>query len=396
MRAQLLGLEPARTEFRLRGAAIQALRGAAARQAAEDLAQYARLGGLTLLARGSPWARSPVVSAEEVRRADEAVDEVRRHALPGTRALLERASGETGLPEPQALAGWAELIDVWMEVGTILSAMTPAIYEFDLQTTCEALAPAGRGGAGRLWAALTSARYRAARANLRTALLRGRTLGDRELYSCAVAARDSARKWEIHGGRGIPCAPRAVTECQASYKHLLAQLAQLEAWAGAGQPAMAWMRTGDCEGMLNRLDADRATLARLPELHRLRSSLQSAGLGEFVAEMGARQASDDFAVPAFWYAWLASIHGHLSLTDLWVGSFAAEAHQKAVREFSDGDRRHVETTSARVRRAYAENAIRARDQFKDQAALVQHQAGLKRRHLPSVTSSATPQTSCWR
>ena len=46
-----------------------------------------------------------------------------------------------------------------------LSAMTPAIYEFDLQATCEALAPAGRGGFGRLWAALTSARYRAARAN---------------------------------------------------------------------------------------------------------------------------------------------------------------------------------------------------------------------------------------
>ena len=98
--------------------------------------------------------------------------------------------------------------------------------------------------------------------------------------------------------------------------------------------------------------------------------------------MAARQASEEFAVRAFWYAWLRSILDHLSLTDLSVGSFSAEAQQKAVREFSDGDRHHIETTSARVRRAYAENAIRARDQFKDQAALVQHQAGLKRRHLP--------------
>ena len=98
--------------------------------------------------------------------------------------------------------------------------------------------------------------------------------------------------------------------------------------------------------------------------------------------MAARQASEDFAVRAFWYAWLRSILDHLSLTDLSVGSFSAEAHQKTVREFSDGDRRHIETTSARVRRAYAENAVRARDQFKDQAALVQHQARLKRRHLP--------------
>ena len=50
--------------------------------------------------------------------------------------------------------------------------------------------------------------------------------------------------------------------------------------------------------------------------------------------MAARQASEDFAVRAFWYAWLRSILDHLSLTDLPVGSFAAEAHDKAVREFT--------------------------------------------------------------
>jgi hypothetical protein len=43
MRAQLLGLEAACTEFRFRGATIETLGQAAARQAAEDLADYARL-----------------------------------------------------------------------------------------------------------------------------------------------------------------------------------------------------------------------------------------------------------------------------------------------------------------------------------------------------------------
>ena len=380
MRAGLLGLETARTEFRLRGAALDGLGGAAARQAAEDLAQYARLGGLTLVSRGSPWARSPIVSAEEARRADEVLDEVRRHALPGTLAMLGRAGSETGLPEPQTLAGWADLIDAWAKAAEALSAMTPAVYEIDLQAACEALAPAGRGSAGRLWAALTSGRYRAARAQLRAALPPGRKLGDRDLYSRAVAARDSARTWAGLGGRGIPRAPHTTAECQASYGHLLGQLAQLEAWSG--QAGLAQMQAGDAEQILNRLDADRGTLARLPELRRLRASLQSAGLGEFLAGMAARQASEDFAVRAFWHAWLSSILDHLELTDLPLGSFTADAQDKTVWEFRGGDRRHIETTSARVRRAYAENAVRARDQFKDQAALVQHQAGLKRRHLP--------------
>ena len=177
----------------------------------------------------------------------------------------------------------------------------------------------------------------------------------------------------------MPRAPLA--ECQASYEHLLGQLAQLEAWSA--QPGLAEMPAEDCRA--RSWTGSTPTGEPWPGSPSCTGSAPrctSAGLGEFVAGMAARQASEDFAVRAFWYAWLRSILDHLSLTDLSVGSFSAEAQQKAVREFSDGDRRHIETTSARVRRAYAENAVRARDQFKDQAALVQHQAGLKRRHLP--------------
>jgi very-short-patch-repair endonuclease len=380
LRAQLLSLEPARTEFRFRGAAIEALGAAAARQAAEDLSDYADLGGLTLSASGSPWVNSPIVSADEVRQADDALDELRRHALPRTHAMLERAGADTRLPGPWALSGWAQLIDVWLAADKTLSMMTPGIYELDLKAICEALAPAAGGAFGRLWAVATSGRYRAARAGLRAAVLDGRKIGDRELYSSAEAARDSARNWANLGGMGTPSVPGNLADCQASYKHLLELLARLETWTG--QPDMSQGRIADCELTLNRLQADRETLAKLPELHRLRASLQAAGLGEFVAEMAARQASGGFAVRSFWYAWLGSILDHLSLTDRWVGGFDADAHQNVVREYGGGDRHHIETTAARVRRAYGENAVRARDEFKDQAALVQHQATLKRRHLP--------------
>jgi very-short-patch-repair endonuclease len=380
MRARLLGLHPAETEFRFRGVVLEGLGGAAARQAADDLEQYARLGGLTLVARDSPWARSPIVSAEEARQADQVLDEVRRHTLPAAVAMLGRASRETGLPEPRTLAGWAELIGAWATAGQVMSAMTPAVYDVDLPAACMALGAAGRGGAARLWAALTSSQYRAARAQLRAVALPGRKLADRDLYSGAVAARDGAGTWASLGGRGKPSAPQALAECQASYEHLLGQLAQLEAWTG--QPGLAQMSAIECEQVLRRLDADRGTLVRLPELRRLRTSLQSAGLGEFLAGMAARQASEDFAVRAFWHAWLSSVLDHLMLTDPAIGGFLAEAQDKAVREFSDGDRRHIQTTSARVRRSYGENAIRVRDQYRDQADLVQHQARLKRRHLP--------------
>jgi hypothetical protein len=139
------------------------------------------------------------------------------------RALLERASSETGMPQPQTLAGWAELIDAWVEISTTFSAMTPAVYELDLPAVCEAMAPAGRGGVGRLWAVLTSARYRATRAKLRSALLRGRKLGDHDLYSCVVAARDSAASGPPMAGEEsrVPRAPspnarRPTSTCSVS------------------------------------------------------------------------------------------------------------------------------------------------------------------------------------
>jgi very-short-patch-repair endonuclease len=380
VRAQLLGLEHAATSLRFHGQAIEKLTGAVARQAEEDLAEFSRLGGMTLAASGSLWRSSPIVSTDEVQRASETLDEVRRHALPNARAVLTRASQETGLPTPETLTGWAASIEAWERAAKIGSVMTPAIYELDLQATCEAFSAAGQGGMARILAVLTSSGYRAARARLRAAAAPGRKLADRELYSLAVLARDFAPRWAELGGQGSPSAPGALADCQASYQHLLACLAQLERWVGmTGFPNL---RYEDCELGVKQLHADRATLAKLPELHRLRNSLQAAGLGEFLAEMETRQASEGFAVATFRYAWYSSILDHLSLTDLAVGNFSGEAHQTVVEEFSAGDRRHIETTPARVRRAYAQAAVQARDEFKDQAALVQRQAALKRRHIP--------------
>jgi very-short-patch-repair endonuclease len=380
IRAELLGLGPVGTGFRFAGQVIEKLSGPAARQAEDDLAEYARLGGLTLAASGSPWAGSPVVSSEEARRADGALDEIRRHAFPNTRALLARASQETSLPGPGTLAASALPVTVWAQAESVSMVMTPAVYDLDLPALCEAFAAAGRGGLARAWAVLTSSGYRAARAKLRAVVAVDRKLDDRVLYSVAVDARDTALMWAELGGQRSPRAPRGLVECRASYQHLLDLVAQLEAWTG--KTGLAELRTGDFEQALEQLYADRATLAKLPQLHRLRTSLHAAGGGEFLTDMATRQVSEQFAVRSFRQAWLSSILDHLSLTDLPVGSFSAEMQQKAVEEFSAGDRRHIETTPARIRRAYAEAAVRARDDFKDQAALVQHQAALKRRHMP--------------
>jgi hypothetical protein len=142
------------------------------------------------------------------------------------------------------------------------------------------------------------------------------------------------------------------------------------------------MRTTQLHELLDALDADLATLVKLPELRRLEMSLTAAGLGELLNGLRARQASEESAVRKFRYAWLMSVLEHVSLADVVVGAFTAEKHEKAVEEFKQGDHYHIETVPARVRRKAAEAAVAALDEFKEQAALVQHQAALRRRHMP--------------
>ena len=62
---------------------------------------------------------------------------------------------------------------------------------------------------------------------------------------------------------------------------------------------------------MDRLLADRGTLVKLPELHRLGTSLLAAGLGDFLAEMRARR-SEPIRVESYHYAWLHSILDHLA------------------------------------------------------------------------------------
>jgi very-short-patch-repair endonuclease len=380
IRAGLIGLESASTDVRFRGSVLERLDETVIWQAEDDLGKYAQLGGLTVAGNGSPWASSPVVSTDQVQQAAGCLDEILHHALPNTLALATGAADETGIASPGTISGWVPLIDLWTRISATLTVFAPSVYGLDLQETCAALEPAGRGGFARIAAAITSGPYKAARANVRRTVTGGEKLADRRLYVLIGAARDEARQWVEVGGSESPRAPQRLKECAAAHRHLLDLLGQLQVWAG--QPRLPDMTTTDCEYLLRRLDADRVTLGKLPELHRLRTGLTAAGLGAFLGAMAASQASAEFAVRSLRYAWLRSILDHLSLADPAVESFSAEAHDATVEKFSNGDRAHIEATYARIRRVYAENAVIARDAFPGEAALVAHQAGLKRRHMP--------------
>jgi very-short-patch-repair endonuclease/DNA polymerase III delta prime subunit len=378
LRAQLLGLESFRSDVRFTGEVLARLDREATEILEEDLAQFARLGGFTLRGSGKPWANADIASAEEAEQANALVDELRRHRLPQTTDALERAADDTGLPPAGTIADWKPRLELWQEVAATLADCKPVIYEQDLDHLIARLAPAHAGGFAHMKALLLSGEYKEARAALR-ATMRAK-VPDAELLTRAETADTQRKRWAELGGSERPAAPdnlEGLETYQGELVRELTRLATLIHIEGLADRSRDELRT-----LLDELVADRGTLMTLPELHELRTSFLAAGLGEFLADMQARAVSEDAVLRTFRYVWLRSILDTLAVKDRLVEGFNPEKHEKAIEDFRNGDREHLETTPARIRRLCAEQAARTRDEHREQSEIVEHRARLKTRHKP--------------
>jgi very-short-patch-repair endonuclease len=380
VRAELMGLESATTTCRLRGRDIDEFGRQDAHQAGEHLAEFTQLGSLSMVAEDRPWCHSPVASGEEVQAARKLVDDVRRLSLPRALELLQRANTESGLESPESLAAWVSRLELWTNIAAALAVFKPTIFETDLSPICQALVPATKGHFSRLKASLASATYREARQKLRSSQLPGRKFVLPELYAAVNAARVSQLGMAALATSTAPVAPAGLTECRSSLEQLVQELEQLQKSAGRGE--LLTMPLGDLTSVLDDLIADRATLFRLPKIHQLEAALVEEGLKEFLDEMKSRRASEEVATKSWRYMWLSSILDRVDLSDTVLGTFVGNKHDGVVTHFRQGDQRHIEQTSTRIRRIWAESSVRTREEFKDQAALVTRQIGLKRRHMP--------------
>lgn len=379
-RSQLIGLRDADNELRFRGEVLERLDADVKRQVEEDLGEYARLSGMTLALSDSPWARSPIVSSDEVQRAHAGIDDLHRHVLPTTLASLLRASEATGLPAARTLVEWSPRLDLWTDVESTRKLFEPALFQQDLEHLCAQLAPAANGGLARMKASLFSADYKMAREQVRTLKVEQAKASDDELLGACESAREQLARWRELGGAGIPSAPDDPAAAEATHQHLLEQVSHVERWTG--HEALAERSATELESLLTQLLMDQVTLVKLPALHELESSFAAVDLDEFLGDMRDRQASEEFAIRGFRFSWYRSILDHISLSDTVIGGFAPEKHEKAIEDFKAGDREHIETTAARIRRLAAEHGVRVRDEQRDQEEIVKRQAALKRRHLP--------------
>jgi very-short-patch-repair endonuclease len=214
-----------------------------------------------------------------------------------------------------------------------------------------------------------------------------------------TAAHKRAEQWDkVAAGDSKPSTPEDLDGLRAAYAQVTDQLSPLAARIGVEA-----IGGGEDEivALLDRLRSDTRTLSLLPELHRLRTSLETLGLGELLADLETRRLTVEQSLQALRHAWLWSIIDHVRLTDTHIGTFSGEQHSRTQAEFQASDRHHIETTAQRVRRAAAERAVAIEEEQGQQGMLIRDQAARKRGHLairqlfagaPEMLTALKP---CW-
>ncbi|MEZ4503639.1 MAG: AAA domain-containing protein [Dehalococcoidia bacterium] len=383
--SRLLGIsDQARSEHRLRGKPLESLTPDSLARGEADAQRFVELGGSALLRGEGVWARTyaarRAANATQVERIQEVLHDLYQDRLPRLIKVLEEVASESGLEVPATLHEATEIVRLLGDVDEVCRALTSDVFALDLPVVLRGMAPAMSFGPLRLAASVFNGEFRQARRALRDCA--GRTdLSDNELYRLTALAVDTRSRWDAISIADRPPAPvgqlaEAKEACDATTRALADLVDAAELQAGPGTPLVELGVT------LAALDRDRTVLARLPELHRSEDSVRALQIGPILDEAVGRDLSADLTAQAIEHVWLASILDRLHVERPALASFEPMAQDTAVDEFSRADRAHLEIAADRVRRAWAERVVDARNAFGEEAALVAKQASLRRRHLP--------------
>ena len=375
--------ESPKSSVRLRGKILEALTPEVAERAIEDIRRFVELGGSSIKTDGSEtWARTyaanRITSESRVLEALDVVGALCHNALPALLQAVRTYCSNWGLRKPSTLDDVRKLIRLSKAMNRTLRECHPSVFTLDLDETTAALAP-GANFLSRALATLFSGRYRQARSAIREHS--AQPVGDQVLLRFASNASRARDLWRTKSRDGLlPEAPLDYRSVEGEHKRTTELLRRHGDVTGS--PLDRKQQLDGIQAEVSRLERDRAMLMRLPELHRLEQVIRKLGLGSVLDEVGARGLSPEDAASTLEFVWLQSILDRNTVSHPSLAQFDGQAQAAAVVRFGHADRNHVKMGRQRVRRAWAESAVRSRDIFPDQAALVSKQASLKRRHAP--------------
>ncbi len=374
----------ARSSQRLRGETLTRCDAACFRQARADLETFIGLGGSTGADTSRPWgaafAAATITNPSAAQTALQAASTLQSHTLPDASARFDHMLAECGLRAPATIGAWVEVLQLLDRVSATLAQFQPQVLSLPLADLSAALAPLDHGVLARLGAKIGNGTFRQAKKAAMSVWI-GDKPTPHDLHAAIAHAADLQNTWaNVATDGGPPRLPADLAGIAGTFGQLAAEVDSLGAWTA--HPDVRGWTIPQLSAYLDALLADTQALYKLPELTRLRAALYAAGIWPLTVEIISRNLTIDQALACADFVWLSSILETVSVADARIGAFDGKAHARSVEEYQTADRVHIESAPIRVRRAVAEHATATRDAWPKESEVLEHQAHLKRGHLP--------------
>ena len=404
--ADLIGIaDELHTDFKFRGDLLESLTREVMDRATDEIRQLAGLGGFSLgKSSTDPWSGAfigqTVSSEQQVQDVTSALDDATQTELARVRDRVRSVSLDVGIVMPDGPTGVTQTINVLSKTRSLSSVLDLSVFDESISDLAEKLAPA-RGGFLKRFAAYVSNRdYRNARRTIASYIIEPGSGSATSQIDMLDRALDLQNIWEgvtTGGQRPVPSADldsliNEAQQLQTSLDLIISTTGDVTLGSDSFDATLV---------TLERLRETRDTLFRIPEMLRLEASLTGIGLGPFLDHLRDMGIRDVRSVQILMYVWLSSIVEHVTISERRLFGFSTESHDATVEEYRSLDKRHISSGAQRVKRAWAERAVAAREDHPDEASIVSHQARLRRGHMqtrdflhnaPNVLAALKP---CW-
>lgn len=384
------------TGFRFEQRTLENLTADVRLEVLEDLHEWAertrefRLGA-------TPWVGAVADTPEDVDLALEIVRDVAHKAAPELATELEVVIRETGIRTPQTVEDWSGALDCLSRVEALSAQVKKTIWDENVDRLSTHLDPGRRGLWARLWAQLSDADYRQAKARVRGCLIEGKANGEvaARIAGASVDIRDN---WRALGADRDPTLPSNLGDAHAGHKRLVDQLAAFGAYLSG---PLGGTTLQVLEASFLDLEKDSANLRQLPFIYEVEQRLIGHGLSVLLERLSKMPISSSEVQQAFDLSWLNSVRSLILDRDRVLQSFNSQLHDSWVEDYARADRDHLATTSQRVARSVAEAATTAANAHPDQQQLIRGEANKRTRHRPlrqlidSAPELLTTLRPCW-
>jgi very-short-patch-repair endonuclease len=364
--------------IRWRGSELDRLTSNVIEEAAALLSELEGFSGLFLRTDRSEWTGAKLTNGSVVQEATDAVRRLVDECWPMLQEAVSKVTADSKASMPGTLDELRSLLGLLNGINKSLESFEPAIFQQDLEAASAALRPSKK----RMSAILAwwfNGNYRRVRRKVGKLRRDGEKSGAK-LLEAVIMAEAQLRRWNALAPGQAPSVCEELAKCRSALDLTIANLETLASVLSRSD--LNRCPISELHALTRALAADTTTPYRLPRLIQVEERLYELGLSNLQEEIRKRRPDPRTWPQLLEYAWLASCLDSARSQDPNLAGFNGTVHQRFREEFCKLDNERLDLSVQRVRRAHAEQALRAMNAHPDQDTLIRREAARKARHLP--------------